>query len=82
MTDRRLSFEHDGHRFDVVEARRDESGREPCFTWHVSLDGRPALDFDGPYPYRDDDVRARVVEWYGIQRPVAGGESGTPGVHP
>jgi hypothetical protein len=72
MIDRRLSFEHDGHRFDVTEERREVRGRESCLTWHVSLDGRPALDFDGPYPYRDDDLRARIVEWYGIQRPVAG----------
>jgi hypothetical protein len=32
------------------------------------MDGAPALEFEGPYPYRDADVRARVLEWYGIQR--------------
>jgi len=34
----------------------------------VRMDGAPALEFRGPYPYRDEDVRARVLEWYAIQR--------------
>ena len=68
MDERRVSFEHDGHHFELVEERRAMAGREPQFVWGVTMDGALALEFEGPYPYRDDDVRARVVEWYEIQQ--------------
>ena len=72
---RRFSFEHDGHRFDgIEEVGRTPDGAEPSVHWVVRMDGAPALEFRGPYPYRDEDVRHRVVEWYEIQRP-----RGTPG---
>ncbi len=76
MTDspRQLSFEHDGHRFEAVERVTGASAAragEPQMRWDVSMDGRPVLEFRGEYPYRDDDVRRRVVEWYGIQKPTA-----------
>ena len=68
---RRIEFEHDGHRFSVVEERLD--GAETQLRWTVHLDdaSTPVLEFRGEYPYRDDDVRRRVVEWYGIQKPTA-----------
>ena len=68
MTEHRMSFEHDGHRFEVIERQRGEATAEPRMKWSVTMDGAPALEFEGPYPYRDADVKARVVEWYGIQR--------------
>ena len=69
MTERRVSFEHDGHRFVAVERRAAGTAREePWFAWSVTLDGGPALQFEGPYPYRDEDVRKRVLEWYAIQK--------------
>ena len=72
---RRFSFEHDGHRFDGTEqVGRTPDGAEPSVHWVVHMDGAPALEFRGAYPYRDEDVRARVLEWYAIQRP-----RGTPG---
>lgn len=69
MSERRISFEHDGHRFDAVE-RRSSAGsmREARVAWAVTMDGAPALEFEGPYPYRDDDVHKRVLAWYAIQR--------------
>ena len=65
---RRVEFEHDGHRFEAVEEVRD--GPEPRLRWDVRMDGAPVLEFRGEYPYRDEDVRRRVLEWYGIQKPV------------
>ena len=70
MSEKRITFEHDGHRFEAVEQVRD-SGRsagEAPVTWVVSMDGVEVLDFHGQYPYRDADVRKRVLEWYGIQK--------------
>jgi len=67
MDEHRMSFEHDGHRFEVVERRRERAA-EPRLAWSVTMDGAPALEFEGPYPYRDADVKTRVLEWYGIQR--------------
>ena len=43
-----------------------QDGPEPQVRWDVRLDGAPVLEFRGEYPYRDDDVRRRVLEWYGI----------------
>jgi hypothetical protein len=68
MSEQRMSFEHDGHLFEVVERRPAGVTAEPRVAWSVTMDGVPALEFEGPYPYRDADVRARVLEWYGIQR--------------
>ena len=68
---RRISFEHDGHRLEgVATAARTPDGAESAVHWVVRMDGAPALEFRGPYPYRDDDVRKRVLEWYAIQRPA------------
>jgi hypothetical protein len=68
MGEQRMTFEHDGHHFEIVE-RLSVSATAPRVAWSVTMDGKPALEFEGPYPYRDADVRARVLEWYGIQRP-------------
>ena len=70
-TARRIAFEHDGHRFDGVEERSVPSAAnsEPKVRWVVHMDGQPALEFHGAFPYRDEDVRARIIEWYDIQRP-------------
>jgi hypothetical protein len=76
MTERRMQFQHDGHRFDAVERVTGPSAAsgagEPQVRWDVSMDGKPVLEFRGEYPYRDDDVRKRILEWYGIQKPVPG----------
>jgi len=70
---RTSEFEHDGHRFQVTQrpatAPAGEARAEPRLHWVVTMDGGPALEFDGPYPYRDDDVRKRVLEWYETQKP-------------
>jgi hypothetical protein len=67
---RQLTFEHDGHRFDGTEpVGRSADGAEALVHWEVRTDGAPALAFRGPHPYRDDDVRERVLEWYAIQQP-------------
>ena len=71
MTDRRLTFDHDGHRFEAVERERDSAtsgALERQVEWVVSMDGDQVLEFRGEYPYRDADVRKRVLEWYGIQK--------------
>jgi hypothetical protein len=71
MTDRRITFEHDGHRFEAVQSERPPSirgGTERQLEWVVSMDGNRVLEFLGEFPYRDADVRKRVLEWYGIQR--------------
>jgi hypothetical protein len=70
-TPRRLTFEHDGHRFESTQqASRADEGAEPSVHWVVLIDGGPALEFRGPHPYRDEDVRKRVLEWYAIQHPA------------
>ena len=69
MPDRRIEFEHDGHRFEAVERIAGGTG-EPVMHWDVRMDGATVLEFRGEYPYRDEDVRKRVLEWYGIQKPV------------
>ena len=70
---RRLTFDHDGHHFESTEHVRDAAGgAEPSYHWVVLMDGAPALEFRGPHPYRDDDVRERVLEWYAIQQPRPG----------
>ena len=70
MSDRRVTFEHDGHRFEATERRRAPAGGgvEPQLEWIVRMDGTEVLEFHGEYPYRDADVRKRVLEWYGIQK--------------
>ncbi len=72
MTDRRVTFEHDGHRFEVVQRVREPSSAlaaERQVDWVVRMDGGQVLDFHGEYPYRDANVRKRVLEWYGTQKP-------------
>jgi hypothetical protein len=71
MSERRITFEHDGHRFEAVERERDPArgdNAEPQLEWIVRMDGGDVLEFHGAYPYRDVDVRKRVLEWYGIQK--------------
>lgn len=70
MSERHVTFEHDGHQFTAHERRTaaPDAGSEPQYAWTVTMDGRPALEFHGGYPYRDDDVRKRILEWYGIQK--------------
>lgn len=67
----RIAFEHDGHRFEAAEQRADGPDA-PAVRWDVRMDGATVLEFRGDYPYRDDDVRRRVLEWYAIQKPVDG----------
>jgi hypothetical protein len=70
MSDRRVSFTHDGHEFVAVEQAVAATASAPsAYKWAVTMDGAPALEFTGDYPYRDPDVRKRVLEWYGIQKP-------------
>jgi len=71
MSDRRITFEHDGHRFEAVENERAAATAavtERQIEWVVWMDGNRVLEFHGQYPYRDADVRKRVLEWYGIQK--------------
>jgi hypothetical protein len=71
MATHRYEFSHDGRRFTVEEratsapAGRATHGR---LSWCVRMDGETVLEFTGEYPYRDDDLRKRVLEWYGVQR--------------
>ena len=67
--ERRIHFEHDGHHFEAVE-RVAGGGAESAVRWDVRMDGAKVLEFRGDYPYRDDDVRRRVLEWYAIQKPL------------
>ena len=73
MTQRRVQFEHDGHRFEAVE-RVTEGAADPRVRWDIAMDGKTVLEFRGEYPYRDEDVRKRVLEWYGIQKPAPGAQ--------
>lgn len=68
---RRLEFEHDGHRFVAEEQRLHAGDRQADsqLRWCVTMDGADVLDFQGPDPFRADDVRRRVIEWYEIQKP-------------
>lgn len=69
---RHIVFEHDGHQFEGTELAGGPSvgaDPDPEVRWTIHMDGMPALEFRGPYPYRDEDVRARVLEWYAIQQP-------------
>ena len=72
METRRVAFEHDGHRFEATERSSAPAieGAPAQLQWEVRMDGAPALEFIGEFPYRDEDVRKRVLEWYGIQKPV------------
>jgi hypothetical protein len=73
MTDRLVTFEHDGHRFEAAERSPSAEGGRGAgareVDWIVWMDGQQVLEFHGEYPYRDADVRKRVLEWYGIQKP-------------
>ena len=75
MSERTVHFEHDGHRFEAHERRATsaESGSahtgEERWHWVVAMDGQEQLEFHGAYPYRDEEVRHRILEWYGIQKP-------------
>jgi hypothetical protein len=70
MTQRRMQFEHDGHSFQADEQRSAGHGAsEAHVRWVVRMNGVVRLEFEGAFPYRDEDVRKRVVEWYEIQKP-------------
>ena len=67
---RRVVFEHDGHRFVAAETRTPgEMGDDERIRWCVTMDGADVLEFHGAYPFRDDEVETRVIEWYEIQKP-------------
>ena len=70
---RRVSFEHDGHRFVAAETRGPEgtggARGESRLRWCVTMDGDEVLEFHGAYPVRDAEVQTRVIEWYEIQKP-------------
>lgn len=70
MSQRRLTFQHDGHQFDAVEqvAARGVASTE-ALAWTVSMDGEAVLDIAGGDPVRAPDVVKHVVEWYEIQQP-------------
>ena len=72
MATHRFEFTHDGRRFSIVErstSARAGGGGGEHLSWCVHMDGETVLEFSGPYPYRDDDLRKRVLEWYALQRP-------------
>ena len=46
MDVQRMSFEHDGHRFEITERQWAGSTSEPRIAWSVTMDGAPALDFE------------------------------------
>ena len=69
---RQIRFEHDGHRFEADERVPDPGAPDPQVIWDVRMDGAAVLEFRGEYPYRDDDVERRVLEWYAIQKPRPG----------
>lgn len=74
MTQRRMHFEHDGHRFDADEERTGGAGGgQEHVRWVVRMNGVTRLEFEGAFPYRDEDVRKRVLEWYEIQKPRPAG---------
>ena len=75
MATHRFEFTHDGHVFSVDErsttgapARADDG--DDRVSWCVRMDGATVLEFSGHFPYRDDDLRKRVLEWYSLQRPA------------
>lgn len=73
MATQRVEFTHDGHRFRIDEqlsASSDAHAEEPEVAWQVYMDGEPVLEFAGAYPYRDEELRRRMEEWYALQRPV------------
>ncbi len=73
MATHRLEFSHDGHRFTIEErstavpAARHADAR---LSWCVRMDGETVLEFSGAYPYRDEDLEKRVLEWYALQKPT------------
>jgi hypothetical protein len=72
MSQRRVFFDYDGHRFEAAERVDDLLSADPRLTWDVRMDGATVLEFRGEFPYRDDDVRKRILEWYEIQKPRPG----------
>ena len=67
---RRIAFDHDGHRFVAAETRApSRTGHDGHLRWCVTMDGADVLEFHGAYPFRDDEVQTRVIEWYEIQKP-------------
>lgn len=67
MTQRYVTFAHDGHEFLADE--RVVPGADPRYEWAVRMDGALVLEFGGAFPYRDVDVTNRIVAWYETQRP-------------
>ena len=73
MATHRFEFLHDGHRFTIDERASAVPAARAVDTpvaWRVYMDGESVLEFAGDYPYRDEDLRKRVEEWYALQRPT------------
>jgi hypothetical protein len=72
MAVHRLEFIHDHRRFTIEERSRTvPAARAPeSLSWCVKMDGETVLEFSGEYPYRDEDLRKRVLEWYELQKPT------------
>jgi hypothetical protein len=72
MATHRLQFVHDGRRFMIEERTTavPASSAAQQLSWCVRMDGESVLEFSGEYPYRDEDLRKRVLEWYALQKPA------------
>ena len=73
MATHRVEFTHDSHRFAIEErttAVPSAHAPDARVEWHVRMDGQTVLEFSGDYPYRDEDLKKRVLEWYALQKPT------------
>ena len=72
MAMHRLQFVHDGRRFSIEERTTvvPAASAAQRLSWCVRMDGESVLEFSGEYPYRDEDLRKRVLEWYALQKPA------------
>lgn len=72
MSRQHFTFTHDGHRFAVEEQSSagvtDAHAPDARVTWCVRMDGASVLEFRGDFPYREDDLKKRVLEWYALQK--------------
>jgi len=72
MAMHRLQFVHDGRRFSIEERTTvvPAASAAQRLSWCVRMDGESVLEFSGEYPYRDEDLHKRVLEWYALQKPA------------
>ena len=72
MATHRMQFLHDGRRFTIEERTTavPASSAAQRLSWCVRMDDESVLEFSGEYPYRDEDLRKRVLEWYALQKPA------------